>query len=558
MTYPTRLSLNRIVQGQNPRQYFDDAAHHEMVASIKAQGVLQPILLRPHPTNDGIFEIVAGERRWRGATEALGAEAEIDVLIKDLTDAEVAEAALTENVIRKDMNPAEEAEAAARMLAECANDKTETAARLGWSPATLERRLALMNAATDVRQALITKKIDLGHAELLAAVEKSKQSAILSQLLATQPMPKPAQLKEMLASVARSLATACFDMTDCAKCSHNSDQQIAMFSEAIASGNCTKPDCFTAKTEAKIECIRFELVDTWPRVEILRPGSNFTTIKLVVEGPNGVGQDQAAACRQCKNFGAGISAVPGKEGKVFEEFCFDTPCNTRMVAKQIRALTPPTAPSTATNKASTTAAKTDKSKPATSTSISASVNEFRHKLWRKALAAEVVLNTERSLGFLITLALCGSIGKVNKPEFSTKVSDAYEAANLAKPGALTFGETLSLVFAAPRETMAIVALKLSPAACADMAITDVQAGLRYLNVDMTKHFVLNAAYLELLTKTEIQAVAIEVGLDKAHQEKQFKALFSEKKPDLIKKILDVRFDFAVVPKAIHFETAEKA
>lgn len=563
--YPALLPLNKIVPGNNPRKHFDEKFHEELVESIKSQGVCQSLLLRPHPLIEGKFEIVAGERRWRAAIAAHNDEYEVPVLIREMSDAEAANAALTENVIRADMNPAEEAEAAARLLAENANDRDETARRLGWSRSMLDRRLALMNAADDVRQALVSNKITLGHAEILAAAEKKKQSGILVNLLASPQMPSVSQLKEMLSTVARSLDSACFDKTDCATCPQNSNLQASMFTESIAAGNCTGPDCFKAKTEAKLEEIRLSLVDSWPRVEILRPGTNFTTIKLQVEGPSGVGAEQAQACQQCKNFGAGIGGVPGKEGRVFESFCFDTPCNTRMVAKNLKAQNPQEAPATSETKPATDKAASKTTKAATSKAVTTSasitnaVNEFRKKVWRKALQAEIAQTSERSLSMLVALALNNKASKINSAFVKDCTTQSLTNAGIAIEGLTSFETVLQTIGSAKRETLAEIVLRLAPAAALDMEIHDVQVALRNYQVDLTKHFVVNAEYLDLLTKVEIQAVATEIGLDKAHDEKKFKSLFSEKKDELIKKLLDVQnFSFAVVPKAIHYDTPEKA
>ena len=563
--YPALLPLNKIVPGNNPRKHFDEKFHEELVESIKSQGVCQSLLLRPHPSEEGKFEIVAGERRWRAATAAFNGDYEVPVLIRDMTDAEAANAALTENVIRADMNPAEEAEAAARLLAENANDRDETARRLGWSRNMLDRRLALMNAADDVRQALVSNQITLGHAEILAAAEKKKQSAILVNLLATTPMPSVTQLKAMLSQVARSLETACFDKSDCATCPQNSNLQASMFSESIAAGNCTGPDCFTAKTEAKLEEIRLSLVDSWPRVEILRPGTNFTTIKLQVEGPTGVGAEQAQTCQQCKNFGVGIGGVPGKEGRVFESFCFDTPCNTRMIAKNLKAQNPQEEPAKDEKKPTSDKAVPSNTKASapkvgtTSASITNAVSDFRKKVWRRALQAEIAQSTERSLSMLISLALTHKASKINATSVNDCTQHSLTKAGFANESLTSFESALQTLGSAKRETLAEIIVRLAPAAALDMEIHDVQTALRNYQVDLTKHFVVNAEYLELLTKVEIQAVATEIGLDKAHDEKKFKSIFSEKKDELIKKLLDVQnFNFAMVPKAIHYETPEKA
>lgn len=562
MSELAHIPLSSIVTGSNPRRRFDPIKMNELTLTMKSQGfVLSPILVRPF--DEGLYQIIAGERRYRAAKVAFGDDYAIPAQVISRTDQEAAEAALIENVQREAMNPAEEAEAAARLLSDFANDRDEVAKRLGMSRQTLDSRLGLMNAADDVRQALIDGKILLGHAELLAAVEKGKQSKVLVGLLAQNPTPSVAQVKEMLAKVARSLETACFDKSACGACPHNSNLQASMFTDSIATGNCTGVDCFTAKTEAALESLRLSLVDAWPRVEVMRPGTNYTTIKLKVEGSDGVGEEQGKACRQCKNFGAAISAVPGKEGRVFEDFCFDTPCNSRMVARNLKAQSKEAAaaktpPSGSPNKGlSAKAMASGATKPAT-VSLSSAVIEYRKKLWRKALAAEIGLSTERSLSMLAALAAAGKGGKLD-----TKQAMGVATAALQSTGPDTaieedFASALQGLGTLSKEVLAGAVLKLAATAAINLDICDVSTALRYYQCDLAKYFSINAEYLDLLTKSEMQSVATEVGLGKAFGEK-FKSLFTEKKPELIKKLVAVQgFDFAVVPKALHFDTPEKA
>lgn len=171
--YPNTLPLSKIVRGQNPRRYFDKMKHTEMVASILLRGVLQPILVRPKGSN---FEIVLGERRWRGALEAYGPDGQMPVTIREMTDQEALEAAIDENEIRDDTSETEQADAAVRVLAAYHGDRAEAARRLGWSQAKFARRLALADLSDPVKLALDERRIKIGHAELLAAVPRTSRT----------------------------------------------------------------------------------------------------------------------------------------------------------------------------------------------------------------------------------------------------------------------------------------------------------------------------------------------------------------------------------------------
>jgi ParB/RepB/Spo0J family partition protein len=244
---PTSLPLSKIRPGANPRRYFDQKKHVELVDSFRLRGVLQPILLRSVIDLDG-FAIVAGERRYRAALEVFGAEGEVPVLIREMTDQEALEAAIDENDIRDDASETEQADAAVRVLAACQNDRAEAARRLAWSPSKLDRRLALANLSFTVKVALDERRIKVGHAELLAAVPADKQDRALETILtAALDVTKT---RELLMRVTQSLAAAIFDKTECLTCPFNSASQRALFETHVEDGHCTNPGCFQLKSEA--------------------------------------------------------------------------------------------------------------------------------------------------------------------------------------------------------------------------------------------------------------------------------------------------------------------
>ena len=167
---------------------------------------------------------------------------------------------------------------------------------------------------------------------------RDKQDAVLERLLSQATLSTVVQFRGQLEQISRSLGSAIFDRGECAGCQHNSGNQQALFGEAIASGHCTHGSCFDAKTEASLGAKKASLSDEYPTTRIVRPGENFTLLRLVAEGDTGVGEEQAKACRACKNFGAAISAVPGKLGTVYPDLCFDATCNAKKVAARINRL----------------------------------------------------------------------------------------------------------------------------------------------------------------------------------------------------------------------------
>lgn len=544
------VPLKFIVLGQNPREFFDDAEQEELDRSVAQQGVMTPILLRELGPDQ--YELVAGERRYRAAVKAFGVDADIPASIYEMDDADALLTATVENVIRANMSPAEESRAAAKLLAYCAGDRDEVALRMGMSRATIDKRLALMNASDLVLTTLAHRKITLGHAELLAAASKATQDNVLTKILAMPTLPTVAELKGNLARVARSLAIACFDKTACASCPHNSDTQRAMFAEAIDAGNCTNGDCYTEKTEAVLLAKKAELAETYPRVEIVRQGDNFSVIKLTIEGNKGVGDEQAKACRTCANFGAAISAVPGKEGNVYEGQCYDVGCNTRMVAKQLKAVAaaataanPPPAKPGVKPDAKPDAKASGKAAPAAKPSaVTPSVVNFRKKVWRDALKADLEPNPRRCIEFLIALALANSARQIQ----SSGVAMG-QVAGLTGNSILT---DLKALMAAEGKSITHTVASLSVTTLELLSDDQVQQALTAFEVDLTKTFAIDADYLKLLTKVEIDAVGKEVGLATAYGS-GFSKLLSGKKEDAIKALMAVTgFNYHVVPAQLSY------
>lgn len=126
------------------------------------------------------------------------------------------------------------------------------------------------------------------------------------------------------------LDNAIFDKKDCAGCQHNSSNQSVLFAEAIAGGKCTNKACFESKTEGELQARAKALQDEYQVVRIVRPGENFTTTPLVVDGPKRAsGEEQAKACRTCQNYGAAVSAVPDSWATSTRPCAWTSPATSR-------------------------------------------------------------------------------------------------------------------------------------------------------------------------------------------------------------------------------------
>ena len=159
-----------------PRRHFDEDALRELAASIKTQGIIQPLLVRPLPGDEN-YQIVAGERRWRAAK--LAGLDQVPVYIRQLTDKEVMAAALIENLQREDLNPIEEAEALQALREALDLTQEELASRLGKSRPTVANALRLLQLSAEAKNDLQAGRISAGHARSLLGIDRADAAEAL-------------------------------------------------------------------------------------------------------------------------------------------------------------------------------------------------------------------------------------------------------------------------------------------------------------------------------------------------------------------------------------------
>src|SRR5947207_753531 len=328
------VSLWRIRQGKNPREFFDESEMNELAESIRSYGILQPILVRP-AGDAGAYVIIAGERRCRAARAVFGDDYEIPIVVKDFNDGDAEAAAIIENVHRAQMSIAEEAKAAKRLLFRNKNDRAETARQLGWSIEKLDSRLALTACSDTVLRALTERRILVGHAELLAGVPPATQDNVLKGIL-DHKVPVPV-LKAQLGKFARKLAEAIFDTAQCSACPHNSAMQASLFGESLGDGYCQHPTHFDELTTQAVEAKAARLKDEFQVIRVVRKEDGFQPLHLTADGDLGVGAQQYESCKGCQSFGCAISNTPGSYGEVTASLCFDSGCNSRKVAARRKA-----------------------------------------------------------------------------------------------------------------------------------------------------------------------------------------------------------------------------
>ena len=191
---PASLRLGDMVAGQyQPRTRMDEGALYELAESIKAQGIMQPILVRRlnKGPNDGKYEIIAGERRFRAAKLA-GLDS-VPVLVRDVPDEAAAAMALIENIQREDLNPLEEAQGLQRLVKEFGLTHELAAQAVGRSRSAASNLLRLLNLADPVQTMLMAGDIDMGHARSLLALDRATQITAANQIAAKKMSVREAE-----------------------------------------------------------------------------------------------------------------------------------------------------------------------------------------------------------------------------------------------------------------------------------------------------------------------------------------------------------------------------
>ena len=172
-----QMPIKQLQPGKyQPRLHMDPAKLSELSESIKAQGVIQPIVVRE--LSPGKFEIVAGERRWRASQEA--GLAEVPVVVRELDDRTVIAMALIENIQREDLNPLEEAQSLQRLIGEFSLTHAEAAEAVGRSRAAVSNLLRLLELPPAIRALLEARRLEMGHARALLTLSPELASKLAS------------------------------------------------------------------------------------------------------------------------------------------------------------------------------------------------------------------------------------------------------------------------------------------------------------------------------------------------------------------------------------------
>jgi len=178
------LPIEQIKKGQyQPRTHIDPDALQDLADSIKTQGLMQPIVVRPISNVAGIrYELIAGERRWRAAQ--LAGLHDIPAIVRDIPDQAAAAMALIENIQREDLNPLEEANALHRLIQEFGLTHQQTAEAIGRSRSAVSNLLRLLDLDERVKRLVEQRELEMGHARALLALPNETQLTIAKRIVA--------------------------------------------------------------------------------------------------------------------------------------------------------------------------------------------------------------------------------------------------------------------------------------------------------------------------------------------------------------------------------------
>ncbi len=236
---PSVLKLSALQPSRyQPRTRMDEGSLYELAESIKSQGVMQPVLVRP--LGSGRYEIIAGERRFRAAR--LAGLDEVPVLVKAVADEAAAVMALIENIQREDLNPLEEAQGLKRLVDEFHLTHEQAAQAVGRSRSAASNLLRLLNLTAPVQQMLMAGDIEMGHARALLALDAAQQ--ILS---ANEVAARKLSVRDTEKLVARTLgATSGGNSTPAPRARPEKSRDITRLEEALA-------DKLTAQVDIRVQ-----------------------------------------------------------------------------------------------------------------------------------------------------------------------------------------------------------------------------------------------------------------------------------------------------------------
>jgi len=305
------------------------------------------------------------------------------------------------------------------------------------------------------------------------------------------------------------------------------------------------------------------LRDEYPVVRIVRAGDNETRVQLAVDGPKGVGTEQAIACHACQNYGAAVSGLPDSLGKVYKGQCFDTVCNMKKVAARLQAEKAASQPHASAAAKGTAAGGRPAAKGAGSSSVASpstnpsvttvsesdKIKTYRMALWRKALRREVGRDPATARKYLIAIVLSGNARCIEEKTFS----GIWEKMTDERIASKDVTKSVTAVQSASDDTLDKAMIGMAVAGIEGLEVNYLTQLCKHHKLDLGLHWKLCKEFLELITKSEMMVVANELGLQAALGD-DFKKVFGKSKTEVIDALLAVEgFDYTgKLPKVLKY------
>lgn len=300
----------------------------ELKADIKEHGIIQPVIVRPHPEKPGFFELIGGYGRRDIA-------AELDILVpanvRHVDDKTAILMHRSENMLRSGHSFGDEVRIAKEWLSHFAGDRATAQAKSGWSVTKFNERVEMLKATDAVLEALDEGKITVKHAFLLSSFSEEVQNNTLKKVI--DEKWAVAVLKERADKVTVPLSLAIFDTAECDTCPHNTERQRGLFEMSDVEQKCAKSSCFKGKTDAELQVRKSAAEERFGKVIFL--SETVQADRVTVRAEN-VGQEQfESGCTGCSNNVVMLNDKMGdKTGALYENQCIDSACYSKCVSAQ--------------------------------------------------------------------------------------------------------------------------------------------------------------------------------------------------------------------------------
>jgi len=341
----------------NQRRKRSPSEYENLKRSIKENGIIQNLTVRPSSTEHGKFEVLCGYGRWDAAIE-LDLD-NVPCMIRVVDDKKAFEIHLTENLQREDLPLVDEVKLVQTFVSTFEGDHEAARITTGWSKTKFNERLRLNKCTEDVLDALDDNLIKPQHALLLSSFTEITQNKTLRKIIEENWSVEV--LRERIGKVQLLLSTAKFNTFDCNHCQHNTAPQASLFDNTDTKAKCSKTKCYREKTLSWLNDRKAELADVYGTVIMLSESGkdNRNTVSTTSVGEKQFNE----GCIPCKSRAAVMSDLVGKEGEVIENQCLNTVCFKKCAKAASKAPDNVDAPiSTSSNKNSIEANPQDKQK----------------------------------------------------------------------------------------------------------------------------------------------------------------------------------------------------